>query len=64
MVAMHLSEKHREEAEKNHINVVIAGHVASDTLGMNLLLDGVEKAAKESFSVTACSGFERHGRKR
>ncbi|MBD3368355.1 MAG: NGG1p interacting factor NIF3, partial [Candidatus Eisenbacteria bacterium] len=42
MVAMHLPEKHREEAEKNHINVVIAGHMASDTLGMNLLLDAVE----------------------
>ena len=30
MVAMHLSEKHRKEAEKHHINVVIAGHMASD----------------------------------
>lgn len=63
MVAMHLSENHREEAEKNHINVVIAGHAASDTLGMNLLLDGVEKAAKETFSVTGCSGFGRNEHK-
>ncbi len=60
MVAMHLPEKHREEAEKNHISVVIAGHMASDTLGMNLLLDAVEKAAGGSFDIIEASGFRRH----
>jgi hypothetical protein len=50
----------REEAEKHHINVVIAGHVASDTLGMNLLIDAVEKAAKSTLAVTECSGFKRY----
>ena len=30
VVSMHMSEKHRKEAEKNYINVVIAGHMASD----------------------------------
>lgn len=39
VVGMHMSEEHRREAEKNHINVVIAGHMASDSLGMNLLID-------------------------
>lgn len=39
IVAMHMGEAHRKEAEKYHINVVIAGHMASDSLGMNLLLD-------------------------
>lgn len=42
IVDMHMSEEHRKEAEKNHLNVVIAGHMASDSLGMNLLLDELE----------------------
>jgi hypothetical protein len=63
MVAMHLPEKHREEAEKHHINVVIAGHIASDTLGMNLLLDGVERLTNEKLTVTGCSGFRRYEHK-
>ncbi len=61
IVGMHISEKNREEAKKNHINVVIAGHIASDTLGMNLLLDGVEKTARTKFDVIDCSGFRRYG---
>ncbi len=63
IVGMHIPEKHREEAEKHHISVVIAGHMASDTLGMNLLIDGVEKAGKTKLSVIECSGFRRHKRK-
>lgn len=63
MVAMHLPEKHREEAEKHHINVVIAGHIASDSLGMNLLLDGVERLTNEKLTVTGCSGFRRYDHK-
>ncbi len=60
MVAMHLPEKQREEAEKYHISVVIAGHMASDSLGMNLLLDGVEKLTNQKLAVTGCSGFRRY----
>lgn len=54
IVAMHISEDHRKEAEKHHINVVIAGHIASDNLGMNLLLDGLT-----SIDAAGCSGFTR-----
>jgi hypothetical protein len=61
IVAMHIPEKHREQAEKHHINVVIAGHMASDTLGMNLLLDGVERLTGEKLIVTESSGFRRYG---
>ena len=43
IVAMHYSEKHREEAEKQRMNVIIAGHVVSDSLGMNLILDRLEE---------------------
>ncbi len=43
IIGMHMHEEHRKEAEKYHINVVIAGHMASDSLGMNLFLDELEK---------------------
>ncbi|MBT9139062.1 MAG: hypothetical protein DDT31_01642 [Syntrophomonadaceae bacterium] len=57
IVAMHLSEDHRKEAEKNHINVVIAGHIASDNLGLNLLFDRTTE--NEEMKVLECSGFRR-----
>ncbi len=56
IVAMHLSEDHRKEAEKHHLNVVIAGHIASDNLGLNLLLDAI---LDEDVEVLECSGFRR-----
>lgn len=61
LVGMHLSEKHLEEAKKHNLNVVIAGHISSDTLGLNLLLDAI--CAKERIEVIACSGFTRVERK-
>ncbi|OFW65339.1 MAG: NGG1p interacting factor NIF3, partial [Actinobacteria bacterium RBG_19FT_COMBO_54_7] len=39
IVAMHYSEGHKEEAEKQKMNVIIAGHISSDSIGMNLILD-------------------------
>ncbi len=57
IVGMHLSEDHRKEAEKHHIHVVIAGHISSDNLGVNLLLDRIE--AREPLQVIECSGFKR-----
>ncbi|MBI5560388.1 MAG: NGG1p interacting factor NIF3 [Deltaproteobacteria bacterium] len=55
IVGMHISEDHRKEAEKNHINVVIAGHISSDNIGMNLVLDSII----EGVEVLECSGFRR-----
>ncbi len=60
IVAMHVSEDHRKEAEKNHLNVIIAGHISSDTLGLNLLLDGISKY--DSLDILECSGFKRFSR--
>lgn len=60
IVAMHLSEDHRKEAEKNHLNVIIAGHISSDNLGMNLLIDELSK--DNSFEILECSGFRRFSR--
>ncbi len=52
VIGMHMSEEHRKEAEKYHINVVIAGHMASDSLGMNLLLDEIEKQGVEVVPIS------------
>jgi hypothetical protein len=57
IVGMHISEEHRKEAEKNHMNIVIAGHISSDNLGLNLLLDEVLQGS--GVQVLACSGFNR-----
>jgi len=56
IVGMHMSEEHRKEAEKHHINVIIAGHMSSDSLGMNLLLDEIEK---QGIEVVPISGLIR-----
>ncbi len=61
IVAMHYSEKHREEAEKQKMNVVVAGHVASDSLGMNIILDRLEERGLEIIPV---SGLVRVSRAR
>ena len=60
IVGMHMGEKHRKEAKKNHINVIIAGHYSSDSLGMNLLLDDLED---KGVKVNTCSGLFRVKRK-
>jgi hypothetical protein len=60
IVGMHLSEEHRKEAEKHHINVVIAGHISSDNLGINLMIDEILK--KGDLRVIPCSGFRRFSR--
>lgn len=42
LVGMHYSEEHKKHAEELNMNLVIAGHVSSDALGMNLILDRIE----------------------
>ena len=59
VIGMHMSEEHRKEAEKYHINVVIAGHISSDSLGINLFLDELEKKGIE---IVPCSGLIRISR--
>lgn len=60
IVAMHISEDHRKEAEKNHMNVIVAGHISSDNLGLNLLIDEISKG--DSLEILECSGFKRFSR--
>jgi putative NIF3 family GTP cyclohydrolase 1 type 2 len=57
LVSMHLSDEHMKKAKEANLNVVIAGHISSDVLGLNLLLDRIEK--EEKLEVLGCSGFKR-----
>jgi len=59
IIGMHQSEKHREEAEKANINVVIAGHISSDNIGINLFLDQLEE---QGIEIIPCSGLVRISR--
>lgn len=57
LVGMHFSEEALDKAKKSNLNVIIAGHVSSDTLGLNLLFDEIEKG--EPLEFVGVSGFER-----
>jgi putative NIF3 family GTP cyclohydrolase 1 type 2 len=59
IVGMHVSEEHKKEAEMANINVVIAGHMSSDSLGVNLFLDELQKKGIE---IIPCSGLIRVSR--
>lgn len=59
LIGMHISEKNREAAEKNKLNVIIAGHDSSDSIGMNLFLDELEK---KGVNIIPCSGLIRVSR--
>jgi phage terminase large subunit-like protein len=56
LVEMHVSEDTLEELRKLHINVIDMGHIAADSLGMNLFLDELEK---RGIKVIPCSGLIR-----
>lgn len=59
IVGMHMGEASLKKAREHYINVVIAGHMASDSLGVNLLLDELEKKGIE---VVPCGGLIRVSR--
>ncbi|MDD4957177.1 MAG: NGG1p interacting factor NIF3 [Candidatus Omnitrophica bacterium] len=60
IVGMHCKESAYKEASSEMVNYIIAGHISSDNLGLNLLFDEVEKSGKLDF--VACSGFRRFKR--
>ncbi len=59
IVGMHMKDESRKSANESNMNVVIAGHIASDSLGMNLFLDELEKKGIE---VVPCGGLIRVNR--
>ncbi len=60
LLGMHVSDAHYSKLKSEYVNIIIAGHIASDTLGLNLLLDKVLK--KKQLEVYECSGFRRFSR--
>lgn len=59
VIGMHMRESSMDRANDNQLNVVIAGHISSDSLGMNLYLDELEKNGVE---VVPCGGLIRVSR--
>ena len=47
---------------KHHLNIVLAGHISSDNLGLNLLFDKLEKKFVQKLEFVECSGFRRFRR--
>ncbi len=60
LIDMHIPEEALKELKKRHINVITAGHMASDSIGANLFLDELESRGIE---VIPCSGLIRVNRK-
>ena len=58
ILTMHTTEKSLEAAKKSHLNLVQCSHMASDNIGLNLMLDLLSKKEKE-LSVVEMSGFVR-----
>ena len=59
IVAMHYPDNHFDAAREAGINLVISGHMCSDSIGVNLICDLWEK---EGIEVIPCSGFTRVSR--
>lgn len=57
LICMHVKESHLEEAKKSSLNMIVAGHIACDVLGLNLLFDEIEK--ESSLDFVSVSGFNR-----
>jgi hypothetical protein len=62
ILAMHFTEKEVEEGKKHHLNLIQCSHMASDAIGINLLLDQLAKKEKK-LSTLDVSGFIRVKRK-
>ncbi len=57
LVAMHAPKDQIEQAEEEKINIITAGHMPSDSLGLNLLFDKAEEEFGLDFMEL--SGFKR-----
>lgn len=62
ILSMHFTEKEVDEGKKHHINLIQCSHMASDAIGINLLLDQLAKEEKK-LSTVDVSGFIRVKRK-
>lgn len=59
IVGMHMREDSNDKANEHRLNVLVAGHISSDSVGMNLYLDELEK---QGIEVVPCGGLIRVSR--
>jgi putative NIF3 family GTP cyclohydrolase 1 type 2 len=59
-IGMHFPESHVEEAKKNCINLIVAGHMSSDSLGINLIADIWEKKGIETLPFSGVIRYSRN----
>lgn len=59
VVGMHMQKDQRDKANESNMNVIVAGHMSSDSLGMNLYLDELERKGVE---IVPCGGLIRVSR--
>ena len=52
IVGMHMGQELRDEADKHSIHVVIAGHMSSDSLGINIFLDELERNGVKTIATS------------
>ena len=57
ILSMHVTEKTLEKAKECHVNMIQCSHMASDAVGINLMLDKLSKKGK--LDVLELSGFVR-----
>jgi len=58
ILTMHVTEKALEKAKEHHVNFIQCSHIASDNIGLNLILDKLAKKEKK-LKVLEFSGFVR-----
>ncbi|MEQ1849605.1 MAG: NGG1p interacting factor NIF3 [Candidatus Peribacteraceae bacterium] len=63
VLSMHATEKALEEAKKHNIHIIQCSHMASDSIGINLMLDEMKKV-NPKLHVIPVSGFIRVERKK
>lgn len=55
LVGMHMGDSHKKEVEKYGMNVIIAGHYSSDSIGITKLLDFIP----DDVEIIHCAGYIR-----
>ncbi|MCQ2079996.1 MAG: hypothetical protein MJZ38_08095 [archaeon] len=60
IIGMHFPSSSIEACRKCHLNVVISGHMSSDSLGVNLICDEWERHGIEVFGAAGFTRFSRN----
>ena len=63
IISMHVPEEHRNEAKKHHINLIVAGHMVSDSIGANLFLDELETRGVDIIPASGLIRVKRLGKR-